>query len=90
MENCIPETRVAGGARKTWRPVLAAVLLLLAACDRPGLPPSPVDPVKPKMISGRLLVDVHQAIFNYARPPGKASSSLQPVPEEGRGGRLQV
>ncbi|RJG01584.1 hypothetical protein [Noviherbaspirillum sedimenti] len=93
MANSIPEIFVARelDAAKMSRLALASVLLmLLVACNRPSMPPTPVVPSKPKMQSGMQMEAVHQAIFNYARPASKASSSLEPEPEEGKCGRLQV
>lgn len=91
MENSAPEPPLAIMATRTLRLVLPALLvLMLSACERPGVPPSPVDPVKPKMQVGRNMGEVQRAIFHYIRPVRKASSSLQPDTVEGPDGRLQV
>lgn len=93
MANSIPEIPVAreSGAVKVSRLALSGLLLaLLLACDRPRLPPSPVVPAKPQMQSGRQMEEAHKAIFNYVRPASKAASSLEPEPEDGKSGRLQV
>lgn len=65
-------------------------MVALLACDRPGVPPSPVDPARPKMSGAKQMLEASKAIFTYAKPAGKPSSSLEPTPEEVKGGRLQV
>ncbi|QAU34041.1 hypothetical protein [Janthinobacterium sp. 17J80-10] len=70
--------------------VFTMLVLTLSACERQGVPPSPADPVKPKMQVGRNMGEVQKAIYHYIRPVRKASSSMQPDPAEGPGGRLQV
>jgi hypothetical protein len=93
MENSIPQILAVRFMKKGGRLALAGSLLLfLGACDRPGVPPSPIDPARPQMraISTEPIPDVHTAIFNYARPAKSASPSLEPEPEDGGRGRLQV
>lgn len=93
MENRIPQILAVRNLKKGSRLVLAGTLLLfLGACDRPGTPPSPVDPAKPKMkaMAVEPIQDVHTAIFNYARPAKGTASSIEPPPEIGTRGRLQV
>jgi hypothetical protein len=93
MENSIPQILAVRILKRGGRLALAGTLLLfLGACDRPGGPPSPADPAKPQMraTSTEPNDDVHNAIFNYARPAKKTSSSLEPDPEIGTRGRLQV
>ncbi|TCS34704.1 hypothetical protein EDC30_11234 [Paucimonas lemoignei] len=93
MENRVPQILAVRNMKRGGRLVLAATLLLfLGACDRPGTPPSPIDPAKPKMKAKAVqpVQDVHTAIFNYARPAKKTSSAIEPPPEIGTRGRLQV
>lgn len=68
----------------------ALLVLALAGCDRPSVPPSPADPAKPKMQIGKNMVEVQKAIFHYIRPARKSSSSMQPDPVVSPNGRLQV
>ena len=91
MENRAPETPLARMAAHTLRLGLPALFVLaLSACERPGVPPSPVDPAKPKMQAVKNMGEVKRAIFHYIRPVRKHSSSLQPEAVEMPGGRLQV
>lgn len=93
MENRIPQILAVRNLKRSGRLVLAGTLLLfLGACERPGTPPSPVDPAKPKMraMAVKPIQDVHNAVFKYARPAKDASPSLEPPPEVGTRGRLQV
>ena len=93
MANRIPQILAVPIIRKSSRFVLTCLpLLFLGACDRPGMPPSPGDPAKPQMQAVALepSPDVHPAIFNYARPAKKPSSSLEPEPEDSGRSRLQV
>lgn len=89
MENSDPETPLDRIAGRTVRLGVSALLILMSsACERPGGPPSPVDPAKPKMQVEKNMGEVHRAIFHYIRPLRKASSLMEPD-SAGRG-RLQV
>lgn len=91
MENRTPDTPRARMAGHTLRLGLPALLMLmLSACERPGVPPSPVDPARPKMQVGKNMGEVQRAIFHYIRPVRKASSSMEPDTVVRPEGRLQV
>lgn len=91
MKNKVSQIHAAKILAVAMRLSLSALIALGAsACERPGAPPSPADPAKPKMQAGRNIAELQRAVFNYVRPAGKSTFSLQPEPETSQGGRLQV
>lgn len=91
MKDKVSEIHAAKVLTSAKRLSLAALIVLTAsACDRPGVPPSPADPAKPKMQFGKNNAELQKAIFHYVRPAGRATSSLQPAPDASHCGPLQV
>lgn len=80
---------------RTWRSVVC-LGCLLTACDQSSVPPSPIDPGRPKTMATRqseqmpVAPSVQKAVFTYARPGQPTSSSLQPKAADQECCRLQV
>lgn len=82
-------------SRRTWRSI-GCLVCLLTACDQSSVPPSPIDPGRPKTMATRqseqmpVAPSVQKAVFTYARPGQAPSSSLQPKTADRECCRLQV
>lgn len=74
------------------KPDVMPVLILLCTlggCDRPGAPPLPVDPARPKMFQQEQAIGLGPAIFHYVLPSGSHPATQGGAPPVA-GRRLQV
>jgi hypothetical protein len=76
MAHTIPDFLAATQKGKHRWKTVGWLLLFLTACDRPGTPPGPSEPPRPRTMAAGQSAQVQNAVFNYAKPNKNGAPAL--------------